>query len=74
MVGQRLHLYTFFESARFYIEFHVLSFPGSSRAHHDVRFEKSVTTARFRVQLSQLMPFIYGQWFLLFDKRRFLHH
>ena len=33
------------EKCMFFIDFHVLALPGSSRAHHDVRLEKSVPTA-----------------------------
>jgi hypothetical protein len=29
----------------FFIDFHVLAFPGFSRAHHDIRLEKSVPKA-----------------------------
>jgi hypothetical protein len=46
-----IHCWSFFsfvyisEKCMFFIDFHVLALPGSSRAHHDVRLEKSVPAA-----------------------------
>jgi uncharacterized membrane protein (DUF485 family) len=38
----------------FFIDFHVPALRGCLGAHHDVRFEKSAPTARFRVFVSQI--------------------
>jgi hypothetical protein len=44
-VGSLFAFVNISEKSMFIIDFHVLALPGSSRAHHDVRLEKSIPTA-----------------------------